>query len=411
MRDFETALREGRSGIRSHSRMRELNLHCQVAGEPEVSEARLAKTFNALTLRTINSGMLYAGLAAIECWRDAGFAYDPCIPGPVDWMTGAVVGTGLGGVDTISEKLVSMINLGMARRMGSALVEQFMSSAVSAFVGGLLGLGGEVNTISSACATGTEALVQAVRCLKMGQACRMMAGSAEGASVHAWAAFDAMRVCCRAFNDEPERASRPLSKTAGGFVPSAGAGMLMLETLDSAQSRGARIYAEIVGTGATCGGQRNGGSITSGNPSGMRRCIQNALSSAHLEGADIDYINGHLTATIADTKEVENIKAALDLPEDLFPLLNSTKSMIGHSLGASGSIESVATVLQLDRGFIHPSLNTEDLHPSVEWLRPRIPQTCIASPISTAMKVSFGFGDVNACVILRKWGCKTSAAC
>jgi len=127
------------------------------------------------------------------------------------------------------------------------------------------------------------------------------------------------------------------------------------------------------------------------------------LTEAQLEMSSVDYVNGHLTATAADVKEVQAIMAALNISQDRFPWLNSTKSMIGHSLGASGAIESVATVVQLDRGFVHPSLNTEDLQPAVVPLRVRIPQSEVRTPLSTAMKVSFGFGDVNACVIFRKW--------
>ena len=135
----------------------------------------------------------------------------------------------------------------------------------------------------------------------------------------------------------------------------------------------------------------------------MQRCMQVALSAAQLEGRHIDYVNGHLTATSADPKEVENVSAALNATPQSFPWLNSTKSMIGHSLGASGAIESVATVIQMHKGFVHPSLNTEDLHPAIEPLRKRIPQESIEADIATAMKVSFGFGDVNACVIFKKW--------
>jgi 3-oxoacyl-(acyl-carrier-protein) synthase len=401
--DFEESLRQGRSGIRSQTDMRALNLRCQVAGEPELDKVRIEETFHPVTLRAVNSGMLYAGLAAVECWRDAGFAYDPNEPGAVDWATGVIVGNALWGVETVSEKLIPMIDRGMVRRMGSSLVEQFMSSAASAFVAGLLGLGGEASTISSACASGTEALVQAVRCLKAGEARRMLAGGVEGVSVHTWAAFDAMRVCASTFNEEPERASRPLSTTANGFVPAAGAGMMMLETLDSAQSRGAHIYAEILGCSALSGGQRDGGSTTASNAAGMQRCMRNALSVAQLRGGDIDYVNGHLTGTAGDLKEVENIKATLGVSGNSFPWINSTKSMVGHALGAAGAIESVATILQIARGFVHPSINTEDLHPSAESFRERIPQTCITTPISTAMKVSFGFGDANACVIFTKW--------
>ena len=400
---FEKALRQGYSGIRFQPQMQALGLACQVAGRPEVSEAQIDSAFNRATRRAMNTGMSYAGLAAIECWRDAGFSYDPNEPAPVDWDTGAVIGTGLGGIDTVTDHLVPGVNNGQAKRLGSALPEQYMSSAVSAFVGGLLGLGGPVSTVSSACATGTEALVEAFVKLKSGVSSRLLAGGAEGTTVYGWAGFDAMRVCCRSFNHQPERASRPLSRTAGGFVPAAGAGILMLETLESARKRGARIYAELVGAATTCGGQRDGGTITAGSPAGMKRCVRLALCSARLPGSAIDYVNGHLTATTGDAKEVDALKEALGPSPASFPWLNATKSMIGHSLGASGAIESVACLIQLNRGFLHPSVNLEDPIPLIACLEAKIPRQSVEVPIKTAMKVSFGFGDVNASVIFAKW--------
>lgn len=401
--EFEAALRAGKSGIRFQPRMQELNLHCQVAGQPEVDPARIARTFSPGILRATNSVMLYAGLAAIECWQDAGFAYDQRERGPVDWETGAIVGTGVGGIDTIAEQLVPAVNAGRARRMGSTIPEQMMSSSTSAFVAGVLGLGGEVMTLSSACATGTEALVQAFFHLRSGSGSRILAGSAEGASVYTWASFDAMRVCCSSFNEQPERASRPLSSTAGGFVPSAGAGIVMLETLESALHRGARIYAEVVGGAANCGGQRNGGTISASNPAGMERCMRMALCSARMAGSEIEYINGHLTATKGDALEVGSLMSALQARPETFPWLNATKSLIGHALGGAGAIEAVGTLLQLDRGFIHPSLNSEDLHPDVLSIESKLPRRTMETRINSAMKVSFGFGDVNACIIFRKW--------
>lgn len=401
--EFETALRLGRSGIRFQPRMKELGLACQVAGQPEVDEADIDRTFTSAARRAMNTGMLYVGLAAVECWRDAGFSYDPDVPAPVDCDTGAVIGIALGGIDTISDHLVPAVNKGQAKRMGSILPEQYMTSSVSAFAGGLLGLGGGVSTVSSACASGAEALVQGFAHLQSGQACRMLAGGAEGATIYGWAGFDAMRVCCRDFNDEPERASRPLSCRASGFVPAAGAGVLMLETLESARQRGARIYAEIVGTSTTCGGQRDGGTITAGSPAGMKRCVQMALRSAQLPGSAIDYVNGHLTSTAGDAKEVAVLAEALEVSPESFPWLNATKSMTGHSYGASGAIESIACVIQIRHGFLHPSLNAEDLLPSVAPLEAKIPRQCVETPIKTALKVSFGFGDVNACVIFAKW--------
>jgi 3-oxoacyl-(acyl-carrier-protein) synthase len=400
---FEAALRAGKSGVTFQPRMNELHLACQVAGTPKIDSALLEATFRESTLRVMNSAMIFAGLAAIECWRDAGFPYDRDENGPVDWETGAIIGSGIPGMDTIADRLVPMTNAGDVRRLGSAMPEQYMASAPSALVGGLLGLGGQVTTVSSACATGTEAIVQAFEKVRSGQVQRMFSGSTEGVSVYSWAGFDAMRVCSRAHNDEPEKASRPMSASAGGFVPAAGAGVLLLESLESAQARGARIYAEVLGGWVNSGGQRDGGTITASNPEGAQRCVRQTLATANLTGRDIDYVNGHLTATMADPKEIANLMVALGRTPDNFPHINSTKSMIGHTLGASGAIECVASVLQLHQGFLHPSINCEDLHEKIRDIQSSIPTTCMPAEISTAFKVSFGFGDVNACILFRKW--------
>jgi 3-oxoacyl-(acyl-carrier-protein) synthase len=384
--------------------MNELRLACQVAGTPKIDSAVMEAVFRESTLRVMNSGMIFAGLAAVECWRDAGFNYERDMSDEVDWDTGAILGIGIAGMDTIADRLVPMTNAGDVRRLGSAMPEQYMASAPSALVGGLLGLGGQVTTVSSACATGTEAIVQAFEKVKSGRAKRILSGSVEGSSVYTWAGFDAMRVCCRTHNDSPEKASRPMSATAGGFVPAAGAGVLMLENLESAVERGAKIYAEVLGGWVNSGGQRGGGTITASNPEGAQRCIRQALAAANLAGNEIDYINGHLTATMADPKEISNLMAGLDLKPDTFPYINSTKSMIGHTLGGSGAIECVASVIQLSQGFLHPSTNCEDLHSQLGELQGRIPVACTPVKLSTAMKVSFGFGDVNACIVFKTWG-------
>ncbi len=401
--EFESALRAGKSGVTFQPRMNELRMACQVAGTPKVESSLVETTFRESTSRVMNSSMMYAGLAAIECWRDAGLAYDRDQDSPVDWNTGAIIGIGFAGMDTIGERLVPMTNAGETRRLGSSMPEQAMGSAPSAFVGGLLGLGGLVTTVSSACATGTEAVVHGFEKIRSGHLQRMLCGSTEGASVYIWAGFDAMRVCCRTHNEAPEKASRPMSATAGGFVPSAGAGVLMLENLDSATARGARIYAEVLGGWLNSGGQRDGGSITAPNPEGAERCVRKALCAANVTGSQIDYINGHLTATMADPKEITSLISALELSPETFPYINSTKSMIGHTIGASGAVECVATLLQLHGGFLHPSINCEDIHEKLQVLRGRVPAVCAPAKLSTALKVSFGFGDVNACIVFEKW--------
>lgn len=403
LRDFEEALRAGRSGIRFYEKLRELKFACQVGGVPQNVEAIKERYFDEEARFSMKSNVVaFGAITAVDCWKDAGLE----LPDPndeADFETGAIVGTGVGGNDLMCGYAAPTIDAGRARRMGSTIVEQVMCSAVSARIGGLLGLGGQVTTNSSACTTGTEAVIQAYWHIQAGRAERMLAGGAEADSHYTWGSFDAMRVLSAKFNDEPERASRPMSASAAGFVPGSGAGMLMLESLESAQRRGARIYAEILGGQVNCGGQRGGGSMTAPNPAGVQRCIQEALRAAEVDGREVDLINGHLTATIADPREIASWTAALQTTPDTFPWINSTKSMVGHALGAAGGIECVASVLQLHRGFVHPSLNCEDLHPDLEAYRERIPRSAIDFDARILAKASFGFGDVNGCAIFRKW--------
>lgn len=401
LEDYEAALRGMRSGIRHLPLLEELGFACQVVAAPQNIEALRTRYLSEEALVAMNSSMSFAAIAAIDCWEDAGLTR-PARDSEVDWETGALIGTGIGGIDTVGDRVVPLTQQGNVRRLGSTTVEQSMVSSASANIGGLLGLGGQVSTNSSACTTGTEALVNAFYAIQSGRLKRVLAGATEGTSPYTWATFDAMRVLVRGFNDKPEQASRPMSASAAGFVPAAGAGILMLESLESAEARGARIYAEIIGAHVNCGGQRNGGSISAPNPEGVQRCIQSAIKMAGIHPSEIDLINGHLTATMADALEVHNWQAALGcLPEEL-PLINSTKSLIGHALGAAGGIECVASVLQLHKGFIHGSANCEDLHPKLTAFASRIVHQTQEFDARILAKASFGFGDVNACLLFQR---------
>lgn len=401
---FEKALREGRSGIRYVPELKELNFACQIGGVPQDFEKTRKSYFDHEKLMSLNDNIGYASVAAIDAWTDAGFTVPDSEDDHVDWDTGVIVGSGIGGMDTIARTVVPMVNEGKVRRMGSRIVEQVMNSGTSARIAGLLALGNQVTSNSSACSTGNEAIIDAMWKIRMGLAKRVLAGGSEGASPYIWAGFDSMRVICRKFNDQPEKASRPLSATACGFVPGSGAAILVIEDLESALERGARIYAEILGGAVNCGGHRMGGSITAPNPEGVRRCIRAAISDGGVRHGEIDAINGHLTATYADPYEVKNWAAALDCSPDDFPYINSTKSLIGHCLGATGAIESVAVVLQLQKGFLHPSVNCEDIHPDIAEFEGKIPQKCMDYPeLKTIAKAGFGFGDVNSCLMFKKW--------
>lgn len=401
---FEKALREGISGIRHIPELEKLNFGCRIGGIPQDFEAIRTKYFDREKLLSLNDNIGFASVAAVDAWKDAGFPVPEAEDDRVDWDTGVIAGSGIGGMDTIAKTVVPMVNQGNVRRMGSRIVEQVMNSGTSARIAGLLALGNQATSNSSACSTGNEALIEAATRIRNGLAKRMLAGGSEGASPYIWAGFDAMRVICRKFNDRPKEGSRPMSAAASGFVPGSGGALLVLEELETALRRGARIYAELLGGMVNCGGHRMGGTITAPNPEGVRRCIRGALTDAGVEPDEIDAINGHLTATYADPMEVKNWSTALGRGPENFPWINSTKSMVGHCLGAAGAIECVAAVLQLVKGFIHPSLNCEDLHPEIEPFAAHIPHGQVECPeIRTIAKAGFGFGDVNSCLIFRKW--------
>ncbi len=234
----------------------------------------------------------------------------------------------------------------------------------------------------------------------------MLVGSASDSGPYIWGGFDAMKVMNFKMNDQPEAASRPLSATAMGFVPGSGAGALMLEHLDSALERGATIYAEVLGGAVNSGGQRQGGTMTAPNSTAVQRCITDALHNAQVKAAEVDLINGHLTATMKDPDEIQNWAIALRRSGGDFPLIHSLKSMIGHCISAAGAIETVAAVLGLHENFIFPSINCEDVHPKISEIidyEQIVREFRPGNSIRIIAKAGFGFGDVNACLLLKKW--------
>lgn len=401
--EFESALRKGRSGIRFQQIMADCGFGSHVAGTPVGVDALAEATFPEEELMAMNMSHRFASLAAVEAWKSAGLEV-PASDSGVDWDTGAILGTGIGGMDTTAEKVVPYTDQKKVRRLGSTAVEQVMASGISARVSGQLALGNQVTTNSSACSTGTEAIIMGLERIRIGLAERMLCGGAEGASHYIWAGFDAMRVLNRNFNDEPEKASRPMSASAAGFVPGSGAGVLMLESLESAEARGVEIHAEVLGGSVNCGGHRMGGSMTAPNPESVKRCIQAALADAKITGKQVDAINGHLTATGADPKEIASWSRGLERAADDFPMITATKSLIGHALGAAGGIEAVASLLMLKGGFLQPAVNCEDIHPEIADFAKSIPyEGGERSDLNVIAKAGFGFGDVNACVIFKKW--------
>ncbi|MGB8705696.1 MAG: beta-ketoacyl synthase N-terminal-like domain-containing protein, partial [Gillisia sp.] len=321
-----------------------------------------------------------------------------------DWDSGIIFGTGILGVDKFREA-IHLIDEGKTRRLGSTSVIQTMASGISAYLGGLMGCGNQVTTNSSACTTGTEAVLMGYERIKSGKVKRMLVGSCGDSGPYVWGGFDAMRILPGKFNHCPKDAAGPMSADAAGFIPGSGAGALLLEDLDSALERGARIYAEVAGGEVNSGGQRNGGSMTAANNMAVQKCIKSALKFSGIHSEEIDAINGHLTATTRDATEISNWVEALQLKKKNFPPINSLKGMTGHCLSASGSIECVASVLEIYRQFLFGNRNCKNLNPEIEALigLESIPMKSIPKEIKILAKASFGFGDVNAVVLFKKF--------
>jgi 3-oxoacyl-(acyl-carrier-protein) synthase len=346
--------------------------------------------------------VIYGIIAAMEAWEMAGLM-DSEQEEPF-WNRGTVFGTGMSGVHSLREAIYKT-DEGKVKKLGSSVVEQTMPSGISAYLSGRLGLGNWVSTNASACSTGSESIIMAMRHLRSGAADIMLAGGCDADGPHVWGGFDAMRVLSPKHNDSPEEASRPMSSEASGFIPGSGGGALVLETLESAKKRGAIVYAEVLGGFLNSGGQKQGGSMTAPNSKGVQRCIEGAMEDAAVIGDDIDLIAGHLTSTMGDVLEIRNWSEALGRKGDDFPLVNSLKSMTGHCLSAAGAIESVAAVWQLHKQFVHPSLNSTPLHADIQTKLSAkcIPTKAEDTELNIVAKSSFGFGDVNSCLIFKKW--------
>lgn len=401
--EFSDAIKNGKSGIHYLKELSDLNFSCCIAGIPAVVNVA-EKYFTPLQLRNFNSsGILYGCIAGTDAWKDAGLEMN--IGSQPDWDTGLIFGAGSSGVEKIREAIYK-VDDGQVRKLGSNTLIQTMASGVSAYLGGMLGPGNQVTTNSSACCTGTEAVLMGYERIKSGRAKRMLVGSTSDHGPYVWAGFDAIKVMTYKFNNKPEKGSRPMSRSSSGFVPGSGAGALVLESLESAKQRGAGIYAEILGGEVNSGGQRGDGTMTVQNSVAVQRCIKKALENSGIEAADVDAVDGHLTSTSKDSLEVINWTEALQRRGKSFPYINSLKSMTGHCLSASGAIECAAVVLELYEQFLYPSINCEDVHPEIAGAidENKIPrEMTFPGQLNIIAKTSLGFGDVNACIIFKKY--------
>lgn len=400
---FKNALMEGRSGIRFFKHLEALGFNCCFGGFPELDEATInefTSRFNLVKLKS--SGILYGCMAGVEAWADAGLVYAGDEP---YWDSGCVFGTVCSGIEAIDNG-IREIDAGTVKKLGGRTAQQAMNSGVSAYVSGILGLGNQVTTNASDYNTGTEALMMAYDRIRSGYAERMLAGSAESNDPYVWAIMDKIDPLNRTGDRNPEKALAPMSRVAKGAVPGAGAGALVLESLDAALNRKARIYAEVLGGHLNSGMPTIDDSVIRSSEEGIAACIRDAMAASAVTPDQVDLISAHLGSNLDDVTEVRAWARALNRKGADFPYINATKSMIGSCLSAAGSMETVASVLQLYHGFVHPTLNATDLRPEIKKI---IGEGSVAatmkkdSNIKIAAKLSTGCGGTSACVILKKW--------
>ncbi|HSK53742.1 MAG TPA: beta-ketoacyl-ACP synthase II [Jiangellales bacterium] len=390
------ALLAGRSGVRTLTAdwVEPLPVHigAPVAVEPTEVLPRVEAR------RLDRSGQL-AMVAAREAWADAGLAGEGAGPDPE--RLGVVVGTGIGGVHTLLDNYLVLLEKG-PRRVSPLAIPMLMPNSAAAHIGLEVGARAGVHTPVSACASGNEAIAWALDMLRSGKADVVVSGGTE-AAIHAlpMAAFANM-MALSARNDEPERASRPFDKGRNGFVLGEGAAVLVLETAEHAEARGARVYAELSGAGLSADAHH----IAQPDPvgAGATRAMQEALTDAGLEPSEIRHVNAHATSTPqGDVAESQAIRRVLGDAADGV-VVTSTKSMTGHLLGAAGAIESVATVLALHHRTSPPTINLEDLDDDVQLDVARGEPRALGDGSLAALNNSFGFGGHNCALVFRTAG-------
>ncbi|MFZ8843852.1 beta-ketoacyl-ACP synthase II [Thermoflexus sp.] len=311
---------------------------------------------------------------------------------------GVILGTGIGGIGALVQGVETLMTRG-PDRISPFMVPMMLADTAPGLIAIAYGFRGPNMAVVTACASGTNAIGEAMHLIRRGDADVVIAGGAEAAILPvAVAAFNVMGAISTR-NEEPERASRPFDRTRDGFVMGEGAGILILERLEHARARGARIYAEVVGYGTSADAYHITAPLENGE--GAALAMRRALADAGLSPRDIDYINAHGTSTpLNDKSETQAIKAvfgeaAYDVP------ISSTKSMIGHLLGAAGAVEAIVCLRAITDGVIPPTINYE--HPDPECDLDYVPNVARRRPVRTAMSNSFGFGGHNACVIFRRY--------
>ena len=345
--------------------------------------------------RKVDPFIVYAMCAARQALDDAGWH-----PKTEDekCATGVLIGSGIGGIDGIADTAVTLHEKG-PRRVSPFFIPGRIINLASGFVSIEFGLKGPNHAVVTACSTGAHAIGDAARMVALGDADVMVAGGAESpVNRISLAGFSALRALATAFNEDPTRASRPYDKDRDGFVMGEGAGVVIVEALEHAQARGAKIYAEVVGYGMSGDAYH----ITAPSPDGdgAFRCMTAALKRAGIAADELDYINAHGTSTMADEIELGAVQKLVGNNAGKISM-SSTKSCIGHLLGAAGAVEAIFSILAIRDRTAPPTINLDN--PSVETPIDLVPHKARQRDIDVALSNSFGFGGTNASLIFRRY--------
>jgi 3-oxoacyl-[acyl-carrier-protein] synthase II len=386
------ALIEGRSGIGPVSRFDVSDFPTRIAGE--VTDFHPEEFIEKKEIKKMDLFIQYAVAAAQMAMDEARL---PITPENED-LVGVIIGVGIAGLSSIEEYHKLFLDSRL-KKVSPFFIPKLIANLAPGQISIRYGAKGINYTPTSACSSGAHAIGEAFRLIRLGEQDAVIAGGAEAALTPlGLGGFIALKAVS-SHNDEPERASRPFDRRRDGFVMAEGAGVLVLEELQQAKSRGAKIYAEVIGYGANSDAYH----ITAPSPEGEGavRCMRLALRCGGISPVEVDYINAHGTSTpYNDATETQAIKRVFGEHAARIAV-SSTKSMTGHLLGAAGGVEAIYSVLALHHGLIPPTINYEEPDPACDL--DYVPNVARRAPIRVALSNSFGFGGTNACLVFRKW--------
>jgi 3-oxoacyl-[acyl-carrier-protein] synthase-1 len=380
------SLREAKSGISFSTDFDEHGFRCRVEGAPDLDPFEI---LDRRTVRFMSKGTAWNYIAMQQAIADAGLEAGEVITP----RTGIIMGSGGPSTKTIVEAAQKTIETGSPKRIGPTAVPKAMSSTASAVLATQFEIKGVNYSISSACATSNHCIGNAYETIQVGKQDIIFAGGSEDLDWSMSNLFDAMGAMSSKYNETPATASRAFDVSRDGFVIAGGAGVLVLEELEHAKARGAKIYGEIVGYGATSDGY----DMVAPSGEGAVRCINMALETV---GEPIDYINPHATSTgVGDAKEIGALK---EIYGDKCPPISATKSLTGHSLGATGVQEAIYSLLMMQNGFICESAHITDIDPEFADM-PIVRERQDGVQLNTVLSNSFGFGGTNASLVFQRY--------